>query len=267
MWLGYRAIPHTPALTAAFAQETAALIERVVFDEKRDYLDLFRLKETNIDALLAMNYGLTPPSQGRAWVPYGDSGRAGILSHGSVLAAFSKFSDTSPTQRGIFIRTRLLCQSVGSPPANVMVDQPPKSDESPCKTQRYAAHATGSCASCHGAIDPIGFGLERYDIAGRYREHDDGLPQCSIAGQGNLPGVGTFSGPAELADKLIESKQLEACIVKQYLTFALGRAVQAGDAAALETLTRAFEAEQRDFANMMLSLVASDAFALRKEPI
>jgi mono/diheme cytochrome c family protein len=267
MWLGYRAIPHPPALTAAFAAETNALIERVVFDEQRDYLDLFRLDETNLDAMLATHYGLPAPKEGRAWVSYGDTGRAGILSHGSVLAAFSKFSDTSPTQRGIFIRTRLLCQSVQSPPANVMVDQPPKSDESPCKAQRYAAHASGSCASCHGAIDPIGFGLERFDIAGRYREHDDGLPECSIDGRGNLPGVGAFSGPKELAEKLIASEQLEDCIVKQYLTFALGRALSERDATALASLTRTFEAERRGFVALMLALVSHDAFAQRKEPL
>jgi Protein of unknown function (DUF1588)/Protein of unknown function (DUF1592)/Protein of unknown function (DUF1595)/Protein of unknown function (DUF1585)/Protein of unknown function (DUF1587) len=266
MWLGYRAIPHPAELAAAFSAETSALIERVVFDEQRDYLDLFRLDETYVDAMLANHYGLPPPAQGRAWVPYGDSGRAGILSHGSVLAAFSKFSDTSPTQRGIFIRTRLLCQSVGSPPANVMVDQPPKSDESPCKTQRYAAHASGSCAGCHGLIDPIGFGLERYDIAGRYREHDDGLPQCSIAGTGVLPGSGEFSGPAELAARLIESESLDACVVKQYLSFALGRGVADAEARALSAMTERFQHQGRSFRELMLAFVESDAFALRKEP-
>jgi hypothetical protein len=265
MWLGYRAIPHTPELTAAFAAESSALVERVVFDEQHDYLDLFRLKETYVDAMLATHYGLTPPKSGRAWVPYGAGERAGILAHGSVLAAFSKFSDTSPTQRGIFIRTRLMCQSVGSPPASVMVDQPPRSDDSPCKSARYAAHAQGSCAGCHGLIDPIGFGLERYDIAGRYREHDDGLPECRLDGKGALPGLGDFSGPAQLAEKLIESDTLEGCVVKQYLSFALGRAAGAHDTGALTALTRGFESGGRSFQELMLALVENDAFALRKE--
>ncbi len=266
MWLGYRAIPHPAALTAAFAEESAALIQRVVFDDQRDYRDLFTLAETNVDAMLAQHYGLPAPRSGRAWVPYGDTGRAGILGHGSVLSAFSKFSDTSPTQRGIFVRTRLLCQSVQSPPANVMVDQPPKSDESPCKSERYKEHASGSCAGCHATIDPIGFGLERFDIAGRYRTHDDGLTQCAIEGKGSFPGGGSFSGPAELAEQLIASGALEACVVQQYLSFALGRAVSERDAGALTSLTRAFEGERR-FMELMLALVESDAFALRKEPL
>jgi mono/diheme cytochrome c family protein len=266
LWLGYRAIPHPPALTTAFARESAALLGRVIFEERRDYFDVFRLEETYLDRTLADHYGLPRPAAESGWVPYGDSGRAGILSHGSVLSAFSKFSDTSPTQRGIFVRTRLLCETVGAPPANVMVDQPPSSDESPCKAARYAAHAQGSCAGCHGPIDSIGFGLERFDIAGRYREHDEGLPECSIEGRGALPGFGSFSGPAELGALLTESGKLETCVVRQYLSFAIGRAIEDGDAEALARLTRSFEAQQRGFLELVLSLVADDAFALRKEP-
>src|SRR5688500_2836538 len=41
MWLGYRAIPHGPELTASFSRETSALLDRVIFDEPHSYLELF----------------------------------------------------------------------------------------------------------------------------------------------------------------------------------------------------------------------------------
>ena len=98
-----------------------------------------------------------------------------------MLAAFSKFSDTSPTQRGIFVQTRLLCNTILPPPANVNVDQPPPVTASGCKLDRYDAHRVSpSCASCHDKLDPIGYGLENYDIGGRLRTHDDGHPECTI---------------------------------------------------------------------------------------
>jgi hypothetical protein len=63
-----------------------------------------------------------------------------------VLSAGAKFDDTSPTQRGIFVRTRLLCEDVPKPPSNANVDQPPQSPTSNCKVDRYAAHASvGDC--------------------------------------------------------------------------------------------------------------------------
>jgi hypothetical protein len=57
-----------------------------------------------------------------------------------VLSAFNKFSDTSPTQRGIFVRTRLMCDRVDPPPPAVVADQPPGDSTAECKSDRYAVH-------------------------------------------------------------------------------------------------------------------------------
>jgi len=184
-----------------------------------------------------------------------------------VLAGFSKFSDTSPTQRGIFVLNRLLCQKIRPPPANVDVDQPPGKGEQVCKSDRYSAHREiESCASCHGQMDPIGFGLENYDVAGRYRTHDEGLPQCTISGQGELPGHGTFTGPAELGQKLIDANLVEPCVVKQYFAFAVGRDLMDVELQATEALAQAFARSGRTFEQLLIAHLASEAFALRKEP-
>ena len=200
MWLGYRAIPQTPELIAAFNLETTKLIDRVVFDQPASYLTLFSSPDTYLNGTLATQYGLPRPRVARVGFRTETSGRAGILSHGSVLASFSKFSDTSPTQRGILVQTRLLCNVVRPPPANVNVDQPPPGTDSPCKIDRYAAHrASASCGACHNNLDPIGLGLENYDIGGKFRTHDDAHAECMIPGKGELPGYGHSAGPASLA--------------------------------------------------------------------
>ncbi|HVJ14599.1 MAG TPA: DUF1588 domain-containing protein, partial [Polyangiaceae bacterium] len=269
MWLGYRGIPASADLVQAFNLETTHLIDRVVFDEPTSYLDLFGFPQTYLTTSLAEHYGLPAPAGGEGWVDYGDSGRAGILSHGSVLAAFSKFSDTSPTQRGIFIQTRLLCNVIPPPPADVDVDNPPGGgDDAVCKYDRYAAHRDSSlsCANCHNQMDPIGFGLENYDIAGRYREADDGNPECIIAGEGELPGYGTFSGPAELGALLVSSGALDDCVVKQLSSFALGRTLSDADAAMIEELRAGFEGQGYSLAGLLTSYVENDAFVMRKEP-
>ncbi|HWP05142.1 MAG TPA: DUF1588 domain-containing protein [Polyangiaceae bacterium] len=266
MWLGYRSIPASAELASAFDLETTHLIDRVVFDEPKSYLELFTSPETYVNNLLADQYGLTRPSGGEGWVSYGTTGREGILSHGSVLAAFSKFSDTSPTQRGIFVQTRLLCNKVDPPPANVNVDQPPTSTTSACKYDRYAAHrTTSSCAGCHNNLDPIGFGLEQYDIGGRLRTHDDGHPECTIDGEGELPGYGTFSGPGELSEKLVGSGELSSCFVEQWLSYALGRHVADNEAGVVDELSQGFSSKSYAAKELLLDYVASDRFALRRE--
>lgn len=266
MWLGYRAIPGSADLLASFDKETTHLIDRVVFDQPASYLTLFTSPDTYLDDTLADQYGLPHPAGGEGWVSYGSDGRAGILSHGSVLAAFSKFSDTSPTQRGIFVQTRLLCNSVSPPPANVNVDQPPSAPDAVCKYDRYAAHrSSSSCASCHANLDPIGFGLEQYDIGGKFRTHDDGHPECPISGDGTLPGYGDFNGPAELGQKLVDSGVLEHCFVQQLLDYAVGRPLRSGEDAVVDELAASFKDQNYDAQTLLLDYVASDRFALRRE--
>jgi len=268
MWMGYRAIPHGEELLTAFNQETTSLIERVVFDEQSSYTELFTSTETYLNTFLADHYGLPQPAGGEGWVEYTD-GRAGILSHGSVLAAFSKFTDTSPTQRGIFIAERLRCTEIPIPPPTVDADNPPGDPDDPtaCKEERYAAHREiESCDACHQLMDPIGLGLENYDIAGRFRETDDGKPDCVIGGEGELPGVGTFSGPAELADRLVESGELERCTTQQYLQFAMGRELSPDDAEVVDAVYEAFETNDFDFRSLMADYATGDAFSYRREP-
>jgi hypothetical protein len=268
MWLGYRSIPHTPDLVAAFNRETSALIDRVVLDEPGSYLRLFTMDETFVDDALADHYGLPRPAGGEGWVSYEGTGRAGILGHGTLLAAFSKFEDTSPTQRGILVRTRLMCEDVPRPPPNVDADQPPQSAmDALCKYDRYAEHRdqSSSCAGCHSLVDPIGFGLENFDIAGRYREHDDGLPECIIEGSGEIVGVGEFNGPGELSQLLVDNEYVDACAVQQFLTFALGREITSYEAALLDEMTESFRTENHDFKTFIVDFIASDRFARRAE--
>jgi hypothetical protein len=267
MWLGYRAIPAAADLAAAFSMETNKLIDKVLFDQPSSYLDIFTSPQTYVNDLLATQYGLPAPAGGEGWVSYANTERAGILSHGSVLAAFSKFSDTSPTQRGIFVQTRMLCNLVAPPPANVNVDQPPMGvSDTACKLERYDAHRTlESCKACHGQLDPIGYGLENYDIGGRYRTHDDGNEACILPGTGELPGLGTFSGPGQLANLLVTSGELEQCFTQHVMSYAIGRELRPEEATARDALLASFKASGYSLQQTLTQFVADNRFALRQE--
>jgi hypothetical protein len=115
-------------------------------------------------------------------------------------------------------------------------------------------------------MDPIGFGLENYDVAGRYREHDDGLPECTIEGKGELAPYGEFSGPGELGRLLVDEGLVERCVVEHLTAFALGRAVRADERALVDGLSTSFAESNHDFRTLIEAHVASDAFALRREP-
>ncbi len=68
---------------------------------------------------------------------------AGILSHGMFAAAGAKFTDTSPTRRGKFVRERLLCQPIPLPPPSARwtwTCRPMAKTPDACKIDRYRQH-------------------------------------------------------------------------------------------------------------------------------
>src|SRR6185295_5842377 len=103
-----------------------------------------------------------------------DSHRGGLLTLGSVLASHAHAMDSSPIKRGVFVRRRLLCQSLPDPPANIDTTPPPL-DRTKTTRDRFAEHTSNSaCKQCHQYIDGVGFGFEGYDGAGAYRTTENG---------------------------------------------------------------------------------------------
>jgi hypothetical protein len=264
LWLGWEATASADAQT-----ETGALLDKVLFDDQGVWQDLLRSDQTYVNAPLAQIYGLPPPSgSGFSWVPWGATGRQGILSEGAFLSLGTKFSDTSPTQRGLLVRTRLFCQTMQKPPPGVNVDMPPAgADPNACKAQRYDMSTREGCKGCHAQMDPIGFGLEGYDATGAFRTTQPNRPDCPIDGQGNLEGVGTFSGPKELSELLIASGGLNECVVTELYRFAMGRYdLDAQDGALIAKITQG--AEQGGdllFEKVMLDFLSTDAFRYRRD--
>jgi hypothetical protein len=265
LWLGYERLNQASALGSAMRRESDGLVQRVVFDKPGSWYELFRSKETLINDTLADIYGMPKPG-GEKWVPYSGAPRQGLLSHAAYLAGGSKFGDSSPVMRGILVRERLMCQKIPPPPANVNPDDPIPGLPTDCKKTKYSMHGTGGCANCHAKLDPIGFGLEQFDQVGRYREFENGRPDCPVDGKGELKDLKlSFSGPAGLADRLIESGQLDDCMLTHLLQFSLGREVTAEESkTTLRGLVKTFDEKGQRLDELLVAYVSSDSFRHRR---
>jgi hypothetical protein len=229
---------------------------------------LFTSTEAWLDPYLADLYGIT----GSGWVDVGAHGRMGLLSSGAFLSVASNVDDTSPTKRGKLVRERLMCETIPPPPPEAMADVPPTALGGDCRLDQYRAHRDqGTCASCHELMDEIGFGLERYDQLGRFREYEyytEGLEQneaCPLDGQGSIPGLGTFTDPPGLAQLLVDNDVVQRCVVTQLHTYAMGRAPTLADERVLTDLGRAFADSGHRFDALVLAAVTDEAFAYRSE--
>ena len=84
--------------------------------------------------------------------------------------------------------------------------------------------------SCHRVMDPIGFGFEHYDGIGRFRTTDQNLP---VDSSGSIPLDGqthTFADAVALGNILAASPQVQACLARQVMRYALNRWDTAADA-------------------------------------
>jgi len=261
-WLGYANVTPPPALAADLSRESSELIDRVVFHDKRPWLDVFRMTETFLTAALAQHYGMKPPAT-PGWVAYEGPRGGGILSHGDFLMQGSKFGDTSPTLRGYRIVKRLFCKELGTIPPGIDTDNPPAGSPTDCKPQRYSMRTNASCKGCHTQTDDIGFGLENFGPTGEWRDTEPNLPSCSIDGKGSVYGK-AFSGPRELGDVLAAAPELAACADRQLFRFALGRRDTADDATTLKALDAQLAATG-GLETMLQALVEAPAIGYRIE--
>jgi hypothetical protein len=127
-----------------------------------------------VNGLLATYYGLegvTGDEFQKVSLPAG-SPRGGLLGMAAIHAMGSDGIESSPVERGAWVLRHLLNDP--PPPAPPNVPQLSRlNDESLTVRQKLAAHMEeAQCASCHRKIDPIGFGLENFDAAGKWRTEE-----------------------------------------------------------------------------------------------
>ncbi|MDF2692043.1 MAG: Cellulose-binding domain protein [Labilithrix sp.] len=262
-WLGYGNVTLPAALAADMKEETSKLLDLVVFEEKRPWLDVFTLDKTWVTPALAKHYGIAAPAQ-PVWVPYEGQRGGGILAHGDFLLQGSKFGDTSPTLRGYRMLKRLLCKELGAIPPGIDTDNPPAGGSpTDCKPKRYNMRDNAACASCHTQTDNIGFGLENFGPSGEWRETEPGLTSCAIDGKGRLLDK-EFSGPRELGAALASLPDLASCADRQLFRFAVGRADANEDARTLQALDAQLAAV-KDLGSMVRALTDTPAITYRVE--
>ncbi len=261
----------TRETAAAMAEEARLFVSDLVWSD-RNFMELFTAPHGYVNSELAGIYGVTAPAQDFAKVPFpAGSERAGILGQALYLALTAKPDESAPTARGLFIREQFLCQHVPDPPAGVNTNLPPFSPGKPqTNRDRLSEHVTNpGCAACHSLIDPIGFGLEKFDAVGarrekftlvaggRRQEKKENAWELEIDAAGFVAGVpdSKFTSPAQLGAVLAKSAQCQECVVKQYFRYISGRTETGADRPVIRKVTEDFRKSGYKFKELILSLM------------
>ncbi len=170
---------------------------------------------------------------------------------------------TSPVLRGQWILDRLMGTPPAPPPPMVESLKENKAGARPRTVRELMeAHRTNpNCNSCHGIMDPLGFGLENFDAVGQYRTIDREAREAIDAG-GVLPDGTPVHGPEDLRKALVaQSGQFVQAFTERLMTYGLGRAIDYQDMPEIRAIVRAAAADNYRFSSIVMGIVSSDAFS------
>ena len=151
--------------------EIDRFVDHVVFESEGSLSELLTADYSFVNDELSTFYSVSPEgpadSEGYRRVSMTGEDRRGITTLGGYLATHARPNSSSPVERGLIVRERVLCQDLPPPPPGVVAEPPPP-DPSSTTRERYSMHSTDdACRSCHRLIDPLGFPYEHFDGAGR----------------------------------------------------------------------------------------------------
>jgi hypothetical protein len=237
--------------------------------EDKSALELFTADYTFANEALAAHYGI-PDVAGDNFrlVQHADPNRRGVLGHGSILTLTSHASRTSPVLRGKWVMEVLLGTPPPPPPPGVAdLDETADVQEGRFLTtrERMEMHRTNpTCNSCHQFMDPIGLALDNFDVTGKWRIRENGMP---------LDTLGTFyngtdvASPGELQSALLSRPvPLVRNFASNMMAYALGRRVEYYDMPTIRKIVA--EAETNDYrvSSFIKGIVNSEAFRMKRIP-
>ena len=233
---------------------------------------LLKNDEIFVNGLMANYYGIDGVSGDefqRVKLEAG-SPRGGLLGMAAILAMGSNGERTSPVERGAWVLRKLL--HAPPPPAPPNVPQLSRLEGKLISTrERLKAHQEEpQCAQCHRKMDPIGFGLENFNAAGKWRVEETyekrgvGKKTWPIDPAGAFHNGPAFADYFELRDRVsAEGDAFARGFTEALIEYALGRPFGFTDEALAQDVVERAKARNYEIREFVSALVTHPRFLLK----
>jgi hypothetical protein len=120
--------------------------------------------------------------------------------------------------------------------------------------------ANPTCMSCHRVIDPIGLALENYDVTGKFRIKDAGVP---VDTKSTLYDGTPIDGPGGLRSALLKYQDVVLLsFTENLMTYALGRRLEGPDMWAVRRVIREAEKKNLKVSAFVQAVASSPLFTM-----
>jgi hypothetical protein len=215
-----------------------------------------------------------------------DSPRGGLMTQASILKVTANGTTTSPVLRGVWITERILGHPVPPPPAGVPALDPDTRGATTIREQLAQHRSQTVCKSCHAKLDPPGFALENFDVAGGWRDRYRALPDSAkpdttpvadgigkgghffefhyalpVDASGTLTDGRSFADIRELKRLILsDERQIARNLASQLIVYSTGAPVRFGDRPQLEAILDQAKSDQYGVMDLINAIVESDLF-------
>ncbi len=258
-----------PGFDAAIANDLRTsldlFIDDVIWGPRSDFRELFTSDFLFLNGRLAAFYGVELPPDAPFQRVSPEAERSGIVTHPYLMATFAYTGTTSPIHRGVFLARSVLGRSL-RPPPEAVAPLAPDLHASLSTRERVALQTSPSaCMTCHGMVNPLGFGLEHFDAVGRYRREERGRPIDATGGyQARSGDTVRFSGAKALATWLSGSDEAHAAFVDQFFHHLVKQPIRAFGSEESARLRKSFADHGYNVRSLMIEIVADAAMAGRR---
>ena len=267
------------ALKAAMLEETRAFFSEVLAKNLNttNFLDS---DWTMLNNRLARHYAI-PGVEGVAFRKVAlkpEDHRGGLLTHASILKVSANGNNTSPVVRGAWVLDRILGTPPSPPPPGTPGVEPDIRGATTLRQMLEKHRSTESCNSCHAKIDPPGFALESYDVAGGWQTNYRSLGR-QFKSPPNLKRVQWRVGPpvdasgttaegkafADLKEfkqkvLLADTEAFTLALTRKLAAYGSGRAMGFSDRAELQRIAHETFAHGNGLRDLLHNLIQSEIF-------
>jgi hypothetical protein len=243
-------------------------LDEVLDSEPADFRRLLLADDLYLNGRLAAFYGVDlPPDAPFQKLRIQPEERAGVLTHPYILANLAYTSTSSPIHRGVFLSRSVLGRSLRPPPEAAAPLAPDLHPDLTTRERVALQTSPESCMSCHGLINPLGFTLEKFDAAGRFRTEERGKPIDASGHYQTREGTEVpLNGARALGEYLASSEEVPRALVTQLFHHMVKQPIRAFGPARTTELTSRFVAEGYNLRKLVAWIAASAALPPTVEP-